>query len=95
MKLGEWQSGVKFLTLNEAKIGMESRATVESHEMAVRWWACEVLQIPVSFEHGAVSTVDTASATRLDPVFLKPIGGRRAENLVGICSGCCPLARTT
>jgi hypothetical protein len=39
-----------------------------------------------------VSTVDTASATRLDPVFLKPIGGRRAENLVGICS-CCSRAR--
>jgi hypothetical protein len=35
---------------NEAKIGMESWAAVESLEMAVKWWVCEVLQIPVSFE---------------------------------------------
>jgi hypothetical protein len=33
---------------NEAKLGMESWANVEPLEMAVRWRACAVVQIPVS-----------------------------------------------
>jgi hypothetical protein len=49
--------------------------------------------------HGATKRVRRATATppdaadgAVDPVFLKPIGGRRAANLVGIFL-CCSLAR--